>query len=222
MGNHQMQVTGLTQHARKTAPDITPPVDMPGLGRLVRRTRKDVCADLVAVALVDPADSGGLHVVVADGPAAGTLVGNRYPARGPLPAQIARLHPVMNVPLVGGGCDTVGSLVVGNQSGEQTFTPAQKTLAHDFADQVSSALTPMTLGTASPPPAVLLEERHRIACDLHDHLIHRLYAIGLDLNGLAVWIHTEDGRDRLDRLISELDGAIENIRETILQLEDPA
>ncbi|WP_312720652.1 GAF domain-containing sensor histidine kinase [Mobilicoccus sp.] len=65
--------------------------------------------------------------------------------------------------------------------------------------------------------AVLLEDRDRIARDMHDHVIQRLFAAGLTLQ--AVSRHTE-GRvaERVEFVVDELDLAVKDIRSAIFEL----
>ncbi len=76
----------------------------------------------------------------------------------------------------------------------------------------------------------MLEDRHRIARDLHDHVIQRLFAMGLSLQALAVQSAGDAGtadtthQRRLEQVLSDLDGTIAQIRTSIFDLQtgDPA
>ncbi|GAA3041304.1 GAF domain-containing sensor histidine kinase [Gordonia defluvii] len=77
----------------------------------------------------------------------------------------------------------------------------------------------------------MLEDRHRIARDLHDHVIQRLFAMGLTLQALMASRDGEEPvapgdtqQERLARVLSDLDGTIAQIRTSIfdLQTADPA
>ncbi len=78
----------------------------------------------------------------------------------------------------------------------------------------------------------MLEDRHRIARDLHDHVIQRLFAMGLSLQALTVQRDADDQtesadaaqRDRLQQVLSDLDGTISQIRTSIFDLQsgDPS
>ncbi|QKT07077.1 GAF domain-containing protein [Gordonia sp. X0973] len=68
----------------------------------------------------------------------------------------------------------------------------------------------------------VLEDRHRIARDLHDHVIQRLFAMGLSLQALAAQGKpgdTADASDRLAQVLSDLDGTIAQIRTSIFDLQ---
>jgi signal transduction histidine kinase len=64
----------------------------------------------------------------------------------------------------------------------------------------------------------LAEERERMARNLHDTVIQRLFAIGLGLQGTARLIPSEDGKARVEELIDELDVTVRQIRTTIFAI----
>ena len=64
----------------------------------------------------------------------------------------------------------------------------------------------------------LAEERERMARNLHDTVIQRLFAIGLGLQGTARLISSEEGRERVEELIDELDVTVRQIRTTIFAI----
>src|SRR5664279_3072832 len=66
---------------------------------------------------------------------------------------------------------------------------------------------------------LLVEDRDRIARDLHDVVIQRLFATGLGMNSLSGSTHEPATRQRLDEFTDELDGTIRAIRQTIFHLQ---
>jgi len=66
----------------------------------------------------------------------------------------------------------------------------------------------------------LLEDRDRIARDLHDLVIQRLFATGLSVESLRVRAADPDTAARLDRAVLDLDDTISQIRRTIFSLRD--
>ena len=64
----------------------------------------------------------------------------------------------------------------------------------------------------------LLEDRDRIARDMHDHVIQRLFATGLSLQAAARLAQNPIVCTRLDEAVDELDAAIKDIRRTIFEL----
>ena len=67
----------------------------------------------------------------------------------------------------------------------------------------------------------LVAERERIAHDLHDHVIQRLFAAGMDLQGTVARARSPEVADRLNRTLDDLQTIIEEIRTTIFQLKSP-
>jgi two-component system, NarL family, sensor histidine kinase DevS len=67
----------------------------------------------------------------------------------------------------------------------------------------------------------LLEDRDRIARDMHDHVIQRLFATGLSLQSAARLAQHPTVRVRLDDAVDDLDSAIKDIRHTIFELHRP-
>ena len=68
----------------------------------------------------------------------------------------------------------------------------------------------------------VLEDRTRIAEDLHDLVIQRLFAVGLGLQGLSARVGSEEARQRLSAYIDDIDDTIRAIRQTIFSLQQPA
>jgi signal transduction histidine kinase len=64
----------------------------------------------------------------------------------------------------------------------------------------------------------LVDERERIARDLHDTVIQRLFAVGLSLQGALVNVADEKVADRVETAIEEIDGTIRDIRTAIFSL----
>jgi signal transduction histidine kinase len=63
-------------------------------------------------------------------------------------------------------------------------------------------------------------DRWRIAGDLHDHVIQRLFAAGLSLQSIASTVNDEVIELRLTRTVDELDETIQQIRSTIFALRE--
>lgn len=85
-----------------------------------------------------------------------------------------------------------------------------------FADRMALAIE-AARAQRHRSQAVLLEDRDRIARDMHDHVIQRLFAAGLTLQ--AVSRHTEGKvADRVEFVVDELDLAVKDIRSAIFEL----
>ncbi len=88
-----------------------------------------------------------------------------------------------------------------------------------FADQVALTLD-RTQALADRQELAVISDRERIARDLHDIVIQRLFATGLQLQGVAGMVGQGAVTDRLDRAVGELDDTIKAIRGTIFELQD--
>ena len=64
----------------------------------------------------------------------------------------------------------------------------------------------------------LVDDRERIARDLHDTVIQRLFAVGLSLQGALIHVNDENTATRVETAIDEIDGTIRDIRTAIFSL----
>ena len=94
-------------------------------------------------------------------------------------------------------------------------------LAESFATQAAVSLIQAAARHESQRLA-LLEDRDRIARDLHDLVIQRLFATGMMLQGVHKLKEVpEDALTRVDRAVDNLDETIKEIRQTIFALHEP-
>jgi signal transduction histidine kinase len=102
-----------------------------------------------------------------------------------------------------------------------SLTPDQRQLASNVAGQAALALM-LARGRSEQERLVLLEERDRIARDLHDLVIQRLFATGISLSGAARVADTpQPVVDRLESAVDALDTTVKEIRATIFELHQP-
>jgi signal transduction histidine kinase len=212
------------------------------LWRIADTVRRLAPAD--GVSIVRPAQQPDqLEVAVAVGAGQETLQGYRYPKEGSLAwaamtsgrgalvevseappdkfVPVTSVQPVSSVmtsPLIGEGAPR-GAIVVGRRPGARPFGPPDLELVEGFANQAAIALE-LADGRADQQRLTVLEDRTRIARDLHDHVIQRLFATGLSLQATAAGSHDRELRDRLIRSVDELDETIKQIRTSIFQLRD--
>jgi signal transduction histidine kinase len=117
----------------------------------------------------------------------------------------------------------IGTLVLANAPGGRTFDEEDARLATAFAHQAGLALA-LTEARAAEDRLAVYADRERIARDLHDLTIQRIFAAGLSLQTLSRRLNSP-GPDlpaaagRLDGVIDELDAAIAEIRTTIFDLQ---
>jgi DNA-binding NarL/FixJ family response regulator/GAF domain-containing protein len=135
---------------------------------------------------------------------------------GTLSTTDSNVGPTMALPLIGSG-KTLGVLVVSRLAGRVRFTPADLELAADFAGQASLAME-LANAKADQQRMVLLEDRGRIARDLHDHVIQQLFGTGLELQSVVGALPPGPTADRVDHAVSGLDTAIAQIRTAIFAL----
>jgi two-component system, NarL family, sensor histidine kinase DevS len=114
-----------------------------------------------------------------------------------------------------------GVLVVGLPAGSIGFDGETDTsMITTFAAQAALALE-RARAQEERELLVVLADRERIARDLHDVVIQRLFATGLGLQGLTRRTGRDDVRERLDQAIDELDSTIRDIRTAIFELHNP-
>ncbi len=96
--------------------------------------------------------------------------------------------------------------------------PDELNLLSAFADQVSLALD-RAQALTDREELLLVTDRDRIARDLHDLVIQRLFATGLQLQGAIRHAISPDVKERLQNAVSDLDVTIRDIRSTIFELQ---
>ncbi|MGB7981973.1 MAG: GAF domain-containing protein [Candidatus Nanopelagicales bacterium] len=102
-----------------------------------------------------------------------------------------------------------------------SLTQERRELASNCAGQAALALM-LARGRREKERNVLLEERDRIARDLHDLVIQRLFATGISLSGAARVKETpRPVVDRLESAVDALDTTVREIRATIFELHQP-
>jgi two-component system, NarL family, sensor histidine kinase DevS len=128
--------------------------------------------------------------------------------------------PVMALPLIG-EWGPRGVIVVGRFAARPRFTEAELGLAEGFAAQAALALE-LADARADQQRLTVLEDRDRIARDLHDHVIQQLYASGLTLQSALTTPRDEQLQSLLTRTVADLGDTIRQIRTSIFALTDQA
>jgi signal transduction histidine kinase len=205
---------------------------------IARRAREVSGAELVLVMLYDEANAR-YAIEVADGadPLCGELAGKLVPVEpavatafgrekyravenlraalewpGPVPDS-----PAMAVPLA--GPDTLHGVLIVTQPAGQPPTDEDAAQLSTFAGQAALALERVR-AQEERQQLVLLEDRERIARDLHDVVIQRLFATGMHLQA-AVHQAAPGVAQRINAAVDDLDATIRDIRRSIFELRAP-
>jgi signal transduction histidine kinase len=212
------------------------------LADVTRRARELSGADLSVLALPD---EGGrrLTVTYAEGDGADAARGLVLPAGRSLSGQVlatgepvtsadfafderasqaargamSHIGPAVVFPLGAPG-NVRGVLTVGRRHGAPPFPQAQADVVASFAAQAGIALE-LAASRAEAERLSLYEDRDRIARDLHDLVIQRLYATGMSLEGTMPMITRPEVASRITNAVDAMDETIKEIRSTIFQLQ---
>ena len=87
----------------------------------------------------------------------------------------------------------------------------------DFAQRLAVGIT-AARSQREQARVDLLEDRDRIARDMHDHVIQRLFATGMSLQSASRLTSEPTARDRIETAVDEVDAVIKDIRHTIFAL----
>ncbi|HUA40895.1 MAG TPA: GAF domain-containing protein [Streptosporangiaceae bacterium] len=136
-------------------------------------------------------------------------------------AQVAREHlklgPSILVPLGGPG-NVRGVLTAGRRPGAMPLAPAAVDMLVTFASQAGIALE-LAEHRRQAEQVAVFEDRDRIARDLHDLVIQRLYATGMSLQGATSLISSPEVAQRVATAVDALDETIREIRTSIFALQ---
>ncbi|MGW1554188.1 GAF domain-containing protein [Streptomyces sp. NPDC002346] len=184
--------------------------------------------DLVVELAIGADDSMRRGLVV---PVEGTLPGAAYQTGTPVttvgladdarftagPTRFEGLGPAVAVPLGAAAKDTRGVLLLARAEGEPVFTEGELQPLLAFAGQAALALE-LAVRRRDAEQLALLEDRDRIARDLHDLAIQRLFATGMTLQSVARLVEHAGAAERVQRAVGDLDETIKIIRSTIFGL----
>jgi len=211
------------------------------LRTIARKSIEIADADLVTVGLLTP-DREAFVVEFAVGERADELVAQRFPLPGTIGervivggepymtgilgspdfpgshvASVIEVGPLISLPLRGNE-EPRGLLTVARKRGRQAFSETEVTMAAGFASHACVALELADV-RAAEQRMIMLEDRDRIARDLHDHVIQELFAIGLSIEGAAGQLQSyPELAQRLHSRVEDLDRAIRRIRTSIFEL----
>jgi signal transduction histidine kinase len=130
---------------------------------------------------------------------------------------MSQIGPAIVFPLGAPG-NVRGVLTVGRRHGAPPFPQAQADVVASFAAQAGIALE-LAASRSEANRLSLYEDRDRIARDLHDLVIQRLYATGMSLEGTMPMITRPEVASRISHAVDAMDETIKEIRSTIFQLQ---
>ncbi|MET9022760.1 GAF domain-containing protein [Actinopolymorpha sp. NPDC004070] len=219
------------------------------LDLLITRLREVSGADFGALLLLDPATPDAVILEAAQGEGIEDTAGGRAPLRGltaqvvssgqsvvsddlrtvpgynPPPAWHAALEkvgPGMLTPLAAEG-QVLGVLFTGWQrdSRSEPLTDADVAPVEMFANQAALALLHQRAQEERVERRVL-EDRDRIAADLHERVIRRLFDVSAKLDLVASLRDRPEVGSRVERAIGDLDAATREVRGAIFALTEPS
>jgi signal transduction histidine kinase len=199
-------------------------------------------ADLALVALPEEGDSGPLVIEYADGEGAEAARGLVLPAGQSLSGQVlatgeaqtaedfaadervaaaaraalGHIGPAVVFPLGAPG-NVRGVFTIGRQHGQPPFPSAATEVVASFAAQAGVALE-LAERRRDAERLLVFEDRDRIARDLHDQVIQRLYAAGMSLQATMPMMGRPEAAKRAQQVVDAMDEAIADIRRAIFSL----
>ncbi|OYP19858.1 histidine kinase [Streptomyces sp. FBKL.4005] len=211
------------------------------LGLIAEQARELMGAALAAVAM--PLESGeSLTVEIAVGldaeahrglvlPLSGTLMGLAFSRAAPVasddvahdqrispePPRFQGLGPALAVP-IGAEKDGIrGVVLVARETGRPTFSDRETEMLQGFSAQAAIAME-LAERRRDAEQIAVLQDRDRIARDLHDLAIQRLFATGMTLQSAGRFIEHPEAAARVLRAVDDLDETIKIIRSAIFGL----
>ncbi|MFE0546444.1 GAF domain-containing sensor histidine kinase [Streptomyces sp. NPDC058891] len=135
----------------------------------------------------------------------------------PEPPRFQGLGPAVAVPIGTGEGGARGVLLLAREAGQPGFSTTETEPLQAFAAQAAIAMELAERRQEAEQIAVL-QDRDRIARDLHDLAIQRLFATGMTLQSAGRFIEHPEAADRVVRAVDDLDETIKIIRSTIFGL----
>ena len=131
-------------------------------------------------------------------------------------------HPPMNsflgVPLRVRGV-VYGNLYLTDKLNGEAFNEEDEAMAEALAQAAGIAIQNTRLNETARLVG-LLDDRDRIARDLHDRVIQRIFSVGMSLQGAARMPGPPELLSRVTKAVDALDVTIDEIRTAIFELED--
>ncbi|GAA0909666.1 GAF domain-containing sensor histidine kinase [Streptomyces thermoalcalitolerans] len=210
--------------------------------KLIAERAREITGAALAVMSTPVKDTNALTVELAIGlqaeahrglllPVEGTLTGAAFASGAPVssrnvahdprisagPPRFAGLGPAVAVPIGASDDHIQGVVLLAREAGAPDFSEKELEPLRGFAAQASIAME-LAERRQDAEQIALLEDRDRIARDLHDLAIQRLFATGMTLQSAGRLIDHEGAKERVLRAVDDLDETIKIIRSTIFGL----
>ncbi|WP_055620074.1 GAF domain-containing protein [Streptomyces sp. JHA19] len=215
--------------------------DQGGVLPLIAERAREITASALSVVAMPVRGTDTLAVELAVGqeadlwrgivlPTEGTLIGQAFVQRALVsspdvssdsrvsagPPRFEGLGPAVAVP-IGTGDEARGVVLLVRQSGGREFSEKETEPLQVFAAQAAVAME-LAQRREDAEQIALLEDRDRIARDLHDLAIQRLFATGMTLQSAGRRVQDSLASERILRAVDDLDETIKIIRSTIFGL----
>jgi signal transduction histidine kinase len=134
------------------------------------------------------------------------------------PANHPPMQRFLGVPVRTSNGHVYGNLYLTDRIDGEPFSEEDEQLIDSFGRAAGLVIEQVTL-RAHLREFTLSEERERMARDLHDTVIQRLFGVGLSLQLSLMATLDEPTQTRINNCINELDATIREIRTTIFEID---
>lgn len=170
-----------------------------------------------ALGLVFPAKGSASGMVMASGKPVSIADFSNDERVATVTRQRLGLGPAVVVPLGPAG-NVRGVLTTGRRSGAMPLSPSAVEILISFAAQAGIGLE-LAQHRSDAQRIALYADRDRIARDMHDLVIQRLFATGMSLQGAIALVAEPEAANRVHNAVDALDMTIKDIRATIFTLQ---
>ncbi|MEW2304179.1 GAF domain-containing protein [Streptomyces sp. NPDC006655] len=220
---------------------------MSGSGRaealhLIAGRAKEISGSALAAVALPWEDNASLGVEIAVGldadahrglvlPLRETLMGLAFSTAAPVasddvtrdarvssePPRFTGLGPAVAVPIGTGEGGVRGVVLLAREAGRPVYAHKETEMLQSFAAQAAIAME-LAERRQDAQRIAVLQDRDRIARDLHDLAIQRLFATGMTLQSAGRFIDHPEASERVLRAVDDLDETIKIIRSSIFGL----
>ncbi|MFE7172980.1 GAF domain-containing protein [Streptomyces sp. NPDC057616] len=210
--------------------------------RLIAERAGEITGSALAAVALPMEDTGRLSVEIAVGldseahrglvlPMETSLMGLAFSAAAPVtsedvvhdgrispePPRFGGLGPAVAVPIGASGTGARGVVLLARRLGQPVYEATEIEPLQSFAAQAAIAME-LAERRRDAEEVAVLKDRDRIARDLHDLAIQRLFATGMTLQSAGRFIEHDEAAGRVARAVDDLDETIKIIRSTIFGL----